>query len=221
MASTLRSGTPTSRPRTARFTPTSANSEQNHEIIKSLQLKNDERYERMDYYRAHGGTSSTSGHFVELKKTGRRMVGRVEELPDVKPDSTANDIAIRALEDEQDGVGELFQIPRQRTVDIESRMQWQASFDRHVKRLFVDFNLSDVPSCRLNHLERMNNWFQEQGGKQERKSAQGPCFLVADRGSVMPPGSTKNIPDRQNQQGMDGVMCSNGNSQRRQRNTRP
>merc|ERR550514_2462194 len=81
---------------------------------------------------------------------------------------------------------------------VTERIQWQEAFDKSVRRLFVDFELSDTPSCRLNHLDRMHSWFTEQGAKQARKAQKGPSYITADRSGVMPAGSTKNIPSRRN-----------------------
>merc|ERR1719436_269612 len=80
--------------------------------------------------------------------------------------------------------------------DLGSRIRWQEGFERNLKLLMVDFELSEVPSCRLNHLDRMHEWFTEHGAKQMRKVKKGPSYLTADRGQEMPAGSTKNIAAR-------------------------
>mmetsp|Transcript_9279 Transcript_9279/g.22120 ORF Transcript_9279/g.22120 Transcript_9279/m.22120 type:complete len:243 (-) Transcript_9279:125-853(-) len=71
---------------------------------------------------------------------------------------------------------------------------WQDSVDRSIKRLMLDFDLTDEPSCRLNHLDRMHDWFVRHGPK--RKAPQrvdvGPNYLIAERRGREPPpaGST-------------------------------
>jgi len=75
---------------------------------------------------------------------------------------------------------------------IQGRAQWQNSFDQTVKRLLVDFELSEEPSCRLNHLGRMHDWFVTHGGKQTRKERKPPNFIRLDHNDPLPPGSARN-----------------------------
>eukprot|EP00931_Biecheleriopsis_adriatica_P058033 TRINITY_DN34473_c0_g1_i1.p1 TRINITY_DN34473_c0_g1~~TRINITY_DN34473_c0_g1_i1.p1 ORF type:complete len:253 (+),score=23.39 TRINITY_DN34473_c0_g1_i1:33-791(+) len=76
---------------------------------------------------------------------------------------------------------------------------WQDSVDRSVKRLMVDFDLSDEPSCRLHHLDRMHHWFKQHGPKNASTPAEtaisGPSYLTADRASLepLPAGSTMGL----------------------------
>lgn len=85
----------------------------------------------------------------------------------------------------------------QKMAGVEDRIEWQTCFDKSVTRLMIDFDLSHVPQCKMNHLDRMHSWFKEHGGKQERKTKKAPNYLVADRGSGnVPPGSTVNIPSK-------------------------
>lgn len=67
---------------------------------------------------------------------------------------------------------------------------WQDSVDRSIKRLMVDFDLTDEPSCRLHHLERMHDWFLRHGPKgkaaQPESSADGPSYLRAERNTRQP-----------------------------------
>mmetsp|Transcript_101131 Transcript_101131/g.182532 ORF Transcript_101131/g.182532 Transcript_101131/m.182532 type:complete len:265 (-) Transcript_101131:130-924(-) len=80
---------------------------------------------------------------------------------------------------------------------LAERPEWQETMDRKIKRLMVDFDLSDVPSCRLNHLDRMHNWLTNFGGGIAQSAAPGsPGYLTANRNSrqPLPAGSTSNIP---------------------------
>mmetsp|Transcript_87419 Transcript_87419/g.187515 ORF Transcript_87419/g.187515 Transcript_87419/m.187515 type:complete len:223 (-) Transcript_87419:109-777(-) len=156
-------------------------------IMKSLRIPLDERYKRMHYYRHNGGTASASGHFARLCKRGDRG-GTAALLEDVKATKELENIL--DLEEHEE------RIRAKHVGDLESRVRWQEEFDRHLKLLMVDFELSEVPSCRLNHLDRMHSWFTEHGGKQMRKVKPGPSYLTADRGQDMPAGSTKNIAAR-------------------------
>jgi len=61
-------------------------------IMKSLQIKNDERYAQMAFYRRHGGTNSKSGHFARLMKTNRKMDGKTEELATLDKDMDFKDM---------------------------------------------------------------------------------------------------------------------------------
>jgi len=64
---------------------------------------------------------------------------------------------------------------------VEGRVEWQRSFDRSLKRLMIDFELSDMPACRLGHLDRMHKWFTTQGGKQARVAQGGPSYITVDK----------------------------------------
>jgi hypothetical protein len=82
------------------------------------------------------------------------------------------------------------------TGSFQGRAQWQDSFDKTVKRLLVDFDLSEEPSCRLNHLGRMHDWFVTHGGKQQRKERAAPDFIRVQQNAALPPGSARNCGNR-------------------------
>lgn len=161
--------------------------------IKSLQIKHDDRYDAMAHYRQHGGSNASTGHFAKICKVNRRMYALKEDLAEAGNDDTFEDIADREVEHAEENFE---RAPRQPPATVTDRIEWQESFDRSVKRLFQDFELTDTPSCRLNHLDRMHAWFTDHGAKQVRKVVQGPSYLTADRRGVMPPGSTRNIPSK-------------------------
>mmetsp|Transcript_23190 Transcript_23190/g.66892 ORF Transcript_23190/g.66892 Transcript_23190/m.66892 type:complete len:236 (+) Transcript_23190:161-868(+) len=173
-----------------RKTLASGYSEDEEQVFKSLQLAHDFRYDTMDYYRTHGGTASNDGHFARIVQTNRRMHGMNEKMKTVGQESDFCDIAIREIEEPVNSWDQRY-TP---SASVSDRVAWQESFDREVKKLFVDFELTDSPHCRLNHLDRMHEWFTTHGQKQARKAKKGPNYLIADRGGVMPAGSTKNIP---------------------------
>eukprot|EP00434_Breviolum_minutum_P027784 symbB.v1.2.024572.t1/scaffold2273.1/size83577/3 len=54
----------------------------------------------------------------------------------------------------------------------------------------VDFDLTDEPSCRLHHLERMHDWFLRHGPKgkanEQETSTDGPSYLRAERNTRQP-----------------------------------
>jgi len=158
------------------------------DTVKSLQMGRDERYIKMDYYRKYGGSAAADGHFQRLSKTNRRMHGLVEDQAAITDGSQMVNIAEREKEEEP------WRLDKKPAASVQDRVEWQEIFDRSINRLFIDFQLSDSPACRLNHLERMNTWFTEHGAKQTRKARPGPSYLVADRASPMPPGSSKNVP---------------------------
>mmetsp|Transcript_53797 Transcript_53797/g.156878 ORF Transcript_53797/g.156878 Transcript_53797/m.156878 type:complete len:236 (-) Transcript_53797:134-841(-) len=163
-------------------------------LTKSLQMHHDTRFDTMDFYRQHGGTSDDKGHFARMCQTNRKMHGLIEQQKKVSGKDGFDDIAAREVDDETfDGK----RILRVAAASVTSRVDWQEAFDKSVKRLFVDFELTQSPGCRLNHLDRMHGWFTEHGAKQTRKDQKGPSYLTADRKAEPLPGSTRNVPSRQ------------------------
>eukprot|EP00927_Polykrikos_kofoidii_P057362 TRINITY_DN51479_c0_g1_i1.p1 TRINITY_DN51479_c0_g1~~TRINITY_DN51479_c0_g1_i1.p1 ORF type:complete len:269 (+),score=47.90 TRINITY_DN51479_c0_g1_i1:103-807(+) len=162
------------------------------EKLKSLRIRSDDRYEKMEYYRNHGGTSATTGHFARVCGTNRKMRGLAEEKKAVNADNSLAEIAELEMEEPVND----WEKRAAPVNNLQNRVAWNEEFDRAVKRLFVDFELTDVPSSRLAHLDRMHQWFEEHGAKQTRKSEQGPSYLKAERSGKMPPGSTKNIANK-------------------------
>merc|ERR1712087_386789 len=103
-------------------------SENEKEIIKSLQIPNDSRYEKMHYYRSMGGTASQKGHFARLCKTNRRLAGLNEEQIVLTNEAEFGDIAERELEEGGEDPG--WQLARTRVASIEERIEWQETFDK-------------------------------------------------------------------------------------------
>lgn len=162
-------------------------------ILKSLQMPHDERYDAMDHYRQHGGTADGTGHFARICQRNRKMHGLTEQAKKVTQNADFGDIATREVEDETfDFDGE--RILRVAEASVAKRVDWQESFDREVKRLFVDFELTESAGCRLNHLERMHTWFTQHGAKQTRKDQKGPSYILVEDNSAPLPGSTRHVP---------------------------
>jgi len=82
---------------------------------------------------------------------------------------------------------------REPSSTIQDRVNWQNGFDTQVRRLLQDFEFSDSPGCRLNHLERMHHWFQHHGAKTARKAQLFPGFITFDRNSSPVPGSAMHL----------------------------
>jgi len=154
------------------------------EALRSLRIKNDERYMNMEFYKeATNGNSNT--HFA-------RLCNNV--VDGVSPEVVDAVKIFSRIKEAQELLNPESMSGRQKEAavsDLGDRKEWQENFDRTVKRLLVDFDLSDQPRCRLNHLDRMHSWFVENGAKQARKVQPGPNFLTAQRDERMPPGSTQ------------------------------
>lgn len=174
------------------------------DLTRSLRIGSDDRYRKMEFYR-----EAKNDHVSRLVAR-QRMAHRKETRPVLSSRGAVDATSVDDMPEANDHSGpscaeEMLRLPaavplermRVQQVGIADRAEWQDTFDRSVRRLFVDFELSDVPSCRLNHLDRMHSWFLEHGAKQQRKVMEGPSFLVADRSSEAPAGSTRNVPVKQ------------------------
>jgi len=160
--------------------------------VQSLRLKTDTRYEAMEHYRDHGGARSQSSHFQRMLKRNRRMHGLPEEEPVLDKESTHIDISEWDIEFKESTVSMQRQM-RDPPSTIQDRVNWQNGFDKQVRRLLQDFEFSDSPGCRLNHLERMHHWFQHHGAKTARKAQLFPGFITFDRNSSPVPGSAMHL----------------------------
>lgn len=143
------------------------------QVIQSLRLRNDPRYQEIEHY------TLDDGHFTRMLEgkglDGKALSGKEKKAPSVTQKSPDG----RSTPDH--------------AIPVQDRVHWQRSFDRSVKRLLIDFDLSDEPSNRLHHLDRMYDWFTQHGGKQQRKAKPPPNFLVIEKNAVVPAGSTKNV----------------------------
>jgi len=164
-------------------------------LVKSLQLKNDARYTRMNHCDQGHADGDVCGHATLAMKANRHMVGLEEDQAVATQASTFNDTPSWDTESLEAAGG---RTPRKTVATVDNCLEWQECLDHEVRRLFLDFQLSDVPACRLNHLDRMHNWFVQHGGKQARKAREGPSYLTADRDGKMWEGSTRDLPKNGN-----------------------
>mmetsp|Transcript_1746 Transcript_1746/g.5155 ORF Transcript_1746/g.5155 Transcript_1746/m.5155 type:complete len:227 (-) Transcript_1746:87-767(-) len=151
------------------------------EQLKSLRIPQDERYKQMQYWRENAGGRLLNADVGETISGADVGIDGVNVSVVVEREST---VPPEPAERE----------PRKKVAMVDDRIEWQESFDRQIRMLMVDFNLTDVPQTRLRHLERMHHWFTDHGAKQSRKVQKGPSYLTAERDGTMPPGSTKNLP---------------------------
>mmetsp|Transcript_91534 Transcript_91534/g.262150 ORF Transcript_91534/g.262150 Transcript_91534/m.262150 type:complete len:234 (-) Transcript_91534:22-723(-) len=159
------------------------------EALASLRIKRDIRFSAMEHYQEHGGTNAKNGHFTRLCQNtvdgadpsvvdAVKIFARIKELEEiVDPNAVAGRKKLPVFE-------------------VQDRREWQDNFERSITRLMVDFSLSDTPSCRLHHLDRMHDWFTTNGSKQTRVVQKGPSYLMATRDGPTPAGSTRNLDVR-------------------------
>jgi len=152
------------------------------ETLRSLRMEHDIKYKRMDAYRKYGGE-----HFERLMENEFDFEGENSAGIDLQR-ICKRELKRAAHEQPSERIG-----AAKPAGSLEEREKWQNAFDRSMQRLMVDFRLSDAPACRLNHLDRMHDWFTKEGAKQTRKGQQGPSYLTAPRDETLPAGSTKNI----------------------------
>lgn len=158
---------------------------QDEELIqKSLRLPNDPRFVEIKHYT----NSGNEGHFARLMEGRRLSAGPVDARS--SSDLTFTDAANVVLQNEPSLQSQRLKCKQ---FELSERAGWQQCFDSSVSRLMIDFDLSHDAQCRLNHLDRMHAWYEEHGGKQQRKAEKAPNYLTADRTGKMPAGSTANV----------------------------
>jgi hypothetical protein len=176
--------------------------DQRHESdrVRSLQIGQDDRWKAIQFYTQQvSGDSSTNAHFNKLVRKSMVHPGDLKGEAELSP-AVGGSAAVESFSDIAPGgggAGKHSAVTRQQqkaVASVEERIEWQEKFDRSVRRLLVDFQLTDAPTCRLNHLDRMHAWFVDHGQKQARKVQKGPSYLMADRTDHMPAGSTRNLP---------------------------
>lgn len=129
-----------------------------------MRLRTDSRYQEIEHY------TKSDEHFKRLlEKAG----GTAQTLQTIKLDD--------------------LDTPAEPKAEIRDRVYWEKAFDKSVKSLLIDFDLSDEPNYRLEHLDRMHKWFETHGQKQSRKAKQAPNYLVVEKNAVVPAGSTQNV----------------------------
>jgi len=155
--------------------------EHHDETLKSLQIMTDPRLKAIKHYRDNQTHNHHLEHLMKKKMTEAEAVAEKGVNALSFAEIVAMDSANR-------------QHLKNDKRHLEKRMDWQECFDKSVTRLLIDFDLTHAPHCRLNHLDRMDNWFLEHGGKQQRKAKKAPSYVSADRTSArMPAGSTRDL----------------------------
>lgn len=77
----------------------------------------------------------------------------------------------------------------------DQKKYWKEAFDCSIRKLMVDFELTETPGARLRHLDCVHNWYQVHGGTKTRQQKQPPRFpLVPQEGEEPRPGSARNLP---------------------------
>lgn len=142
--------------------------------------------EAREYYTGHGESAGKACHLARNSGINGHLPAVEQERPRIKKYANVEEIASWEVEHFRRSVTP--------SAHVDPLAEWQESFEGQVKKLFIDFELTSSPNSRLNHFERMNDWFSEHGRKQTRKNENSPSFLTADRTQSMPPGSTANVP---------------------------
>jgi len=165
----------------------------NREMMRSLQIAHDPRYQKIEHYkdaestRLEGmlsGTSKMPRLYPEPwgfpEPLGSRSMYKCGTCPE-------EDEAKRLAEQECEGFKNM-------TFErFKGRIGWEESFKSNVKQLMVDFSLTNNPSCRLNHLDRMHNWFGKEGKKQAKKETASPNYLTFEKHARPLPGSARDV----------------------------
>jgi len=173
----------------AKYTGHAEEEEEEAQISKSLRLSSDPRFKEIQHFM--DTQASEQSHFARL--CGRNQSSSAGE-DTIRIASPKGPNTMEEVKDELDNTGmDDCRVKSKGIGSLGERVEWQECFDKSVKRLLIDFDLTAVPSCRLNHLDRMHEWFTNHGGKQTRKAKQPPAFLTADRSVDVPAGSTANI----------------------------
>jgi len=173
---------------------------------KSLALCLDPRYKEMTRFQQN--SAKAGSHFAKLMGNKTKSDNEESDDGDDGDDdhATTGFADIAALEQQAARAGEAPDVSA-----MKGRMNWQLDFDRTMKRLFVDFELSDTAACRIGHLDRMHNFFLKSGQKQVRKTKEGPSYLVVDNRRERPPGSTACVPplDEDSKAAVEGLFTTN------------
>lgn len=164
---------------------TSPVEEHHEETLKSLQIKTDPRLKAIRHYK----DNQVHNHHLE-----RLMKKKVAPESEVVAEKSVNALSFDEIVAMESANRQQLNSKKKDQYALEDRMDWQEAFDKSVTRLMIDFDLTHAPHCRLNHLDRMDKWFLEHGGKQQRKAKKAPSYVSADRTSTrMPAGSTRDL----------------------------
>jgi len=180
------------------------------EIQKSLQMSHDPRYEEMAHFKSNEPLRldrilQTRGNSMSLypevwdypepvssKAVSSNKKGTEPRRATLYRSSVAEQ-ATMAGNARMLAEAEVSNFDRSTLEKFEGRINWEESFRSQLDRLLLDFELSEEPSCRLNHLERCHQWFMKEGKKQVRKETPAPSFLQNKEDGAAAPGSLRNI----------------------------
>lgn len=164
---------------------TSPVEDKHDETLKSLQIMTDPRLKAIKHYR----DNQTHNHHME-----RLMKQKVAPESEVVTQKGVNALTFEDVVIMDSANRQHLNSKKKDQYSLEDRIDWQDAFDKSVNRLLIDFDLTHAPHCRLNHLDRMDNWFLEHGGKQQRKAKKAPSYISVDRTNArMPAGSTRDL----------------------------
>lgn len=171
---------------------------QAHRLEQSLQMAHDSRYKEIEFYRDCESGRLDKMLMEHAKGAAPRYYPEPWKMPEplgsrscyhrgpTKESKRQTDFALQRL-----AAGEVTEFTESMGAKFNGRIAWEDSFKANMKQLMVDFNLTTDPDCRLNHLERMHEWFLNEGQKQARKDQPLPQFLTTDKYEQPAPGSTR------------------------------
>jgi len=194
--------------------------DQSFSLQRSLQISTDPRYAELQHYndggwKAHFANTMDRAKSSKTDPTTHPSVAGVGATLDGSERAKASGSAGGAPSSRRDlasrngldGVPDVTASSSDQPTSLEGRCEWQDSFNLTVKRLMVDFDLSTVPQCRLNHLERFHDWFDENGQKQSRKARAEPHYVTISKNEVVPVGSSRNAMARQPLSGTSLILA--------------
>lgn len=157
--------------------------------LKSLQMAHDPRMEEIDCFQK----------LMNKRITAQNRIRDTLNHPSSGPDGSSQlplapavvresepPISPVLLESGADDRPQLVPQKDARELSHEKTNAWQVArddaFSNTMRRLMIDFELSDDADCRLNHLERLHSWFTEEqhGLKKVRKQLDPPKFLALE-----------------------------------------
>jgi len=155
--------------------------------LKSLQMAHDPRMEEIDSFQK----------LMNKRITTQNRVRDTSNHPSSGPDGSSQLPLPPALVREPeppvtpalggDGSDDRPHLVRKKDAGettCEKTNAWQVArdeaFSNTMRRLMIDFELSDDADCKLHHLERLHSWFTEQGLKKVRKKPDPPKFLALE-----------------------------------------
>lgn len=156
--------------------------------LKSLQMAHDPRMEEIDSFQK----------LMNKRITTQNRIRNTSNHPSSGPEASSQSPLSPALVREPeppvsptlggDGFDDRPHLVRKKDAGetiCEKTNAWQMArdeaFSNTMRRLMIDFELSDDADCKLHHLERLHSWFTESHGlKKVRKQIDPPKFLALE-----------------------------------------